>query len=330
MIKCAILGAGGNWSPNIIRNVLKFKKELQLCYLVDLEKSKLDKYENLYKGVEVTTDINDIIKDKEIEIVFIATPIGTHFFLTKKLLEAGKNCLVQKPLCTTRKECEDLYSLAKRNKVKLGVCHTYCFSEPIKYVKDNLNQLGNLQYYSSVRVNLGLFSRTHNVLYDLMHDFSIISYLFPNKNIQYVSATGAIHLKDGMVDFANISIGFNDNFIANVSLNWISAVKIRQIFFGGSRKTILFDDCDVESKLKIYDCSVDYDDNERFLYKKGTIFCPKLNDIESIYSEIEDFLRAVKTNTQPLADFEHTFKVISLIEAANESIKENGKPIVFV
>lgn len=325
-MKCSVIGAGGYWGPNIVRNILKFDN-LDIKYLCDLNYSSLSKYKEFDKDKK-TDDINKVLKDEEIETVFLTTPIGSHFYLTKKFLEAGKNVAIQKPICQTRDECDELFALAAKKNLILFACHTYVFAESVEYIKQNLNRIGAPQYYHSTRANLGLFSRTDSVLKDLgPHCLSILVYLFGNKNVEYLSADAISHIKDVPANYCDIRIRFKDNFAASIHLNWISGIKRRKILIGGDKKTFVFDDCEPEKKLCLIDCGVNYNEKDLFSYHKGDILYPKLRERESIQNEIENFLFAIKTNTEPKTGYWHCNKVIKLMEGIEKSISEHGRPV---
>jgi predicted dehydrogenase len=224
-------------------------------------------------------------------------------------------------------ECDKLNKIAKKKNKVLMVAHTFIFSPAIQKIKKdiNINNYGDLNYISSTRVNLGLFQRFHNVVWDLSpHDFSIIRYLHDEKPL-YISATGTAHTNSKLIDCANITIGYKSNFMAMISINWLSPIKIRNFIVSGSKKTVLYDDCSLD-KVRIYDSGVEYN-NDVFTYKKGDVYIPKLEEKESIYFECLEFINSILEKRDPISNGFFGKEIVKMIELTNKSIALNGKPV---
>lgn len=325
MINISIIGFG-YWGPNIARNLSRINN-INFTAIIDQKLEKLKDIHKQYPSVIISSEITQNILDNT-DAFIIATPIETHFNIAKFLLENNKHILIQKPMAHSVSACEELNQLAEKKKLKLMVAHTFLFSPSIKKIKEHIDsdEYGNLHYLSSQRINLGLFQRYHNVVWDLApHDFSILRYLYP-KVPKFISANGKSHSPSNLVDMANISIGYDNGFMANIQINWLSPFKIRNIIVCGEKKTVMYDDCATLDKIKIFDAGFDYD-NDVFSYRKGDISIPKLEDKEPIFFECMEFISSIIENKQPISDGIFSQNIVEMIEAANKSIENNGMPI---
>lgn len=321
-MKIGLIGFG-YWGPNLARN-LSLLPDNPFDAIIDNSPKNLAKAMKTYPNLRVASTY----KYLDCDAFVVATPIETHFEICKDLLSRGKHVLVQKPMAHGSAACQELIDLAEKNNCVLMVAHTFLFSPPIQRIKKDIEDkiYGELNYINSTRINLGLFQRTHNVVWDLApHDFSIISYLYPEKPL-FISAFGTSHTNSGLVDCANITIGYESNFIATVNINWLSPIKARNLILAGTKKMTVYDDMSSE-KLKIYDTGVDYDENLRFSYRKGDIYTPKLDEIEPIYGECSEFINSIKENRKPKSNGEFGKEIVKMIEATCESIENKGKPI---
>jgi predicted dehydrogenase len=323
MIRIGLIGFG-YWGPNIAKNLSKIENT-EFTLIVDSCNDNLKKAKKLFSNIKISTNLKDSINDADAFIV--ATPIETHAEIAKLLLEHNKHVLIQKPMAHSHAECDKLNKIAKKKNKVLMVAHTFIFSPAIQKIKKdiNINNYGDLNYISSTRVNLGLFQRFHNVVWDLApHDFSIIRYLHDEKPL-YISATGTAHTNSKLIDCANITIGYKSNFMAMISINWLSPIKIRNFIISGSKKTALYDDCSLD-KIRIYDSGVEYN-NDVFTYKKGDVYIPKLEEKESIYFECLEFINSIQEKRDPISNGFFGKEIVKMIELTNKSIALNGRPV---
>lgn len=233
MLRLGIIGYG-YWGPNIVRNFSNAAGS-QVLTVCDMNKGTLEKVKKAYPQIKVTTDASELVHDKEIDAIAIATPVFTHFELAKRALEAGKHIFVEKPFTHTVAEGEELVELASKKKLKIMVDHTFLYTGAVKKIKQLVedNVLGDLYYFDSVRVNLGLFQHDVNVVWDLApHDFSIMDYIIGERP-QAVVATGAGHFGRGLEDIAWLTFYYPRNIIAHINVNWLSPVKVRTTLIGG-------------------------------------------------------------------------------------------------
>tara|TARA_R110000751_G_scaffold48194_1_gene107512 strand:+ start:1674 stop:2660 length:987 start_codon:yes stop_codon:yes gene_type:complete len=321
--KLGLIGCG-YWGPNIVRNIQKLKGA-SLEFLVDTNPealSKLSVATSLYSDLESALE-----RHQGVEGVIIATPISTHFELAKKVLESGRSVLIQKPMTMNAQECDILMDIAKSKNLVIMVAHTFLFTGAVRKLKElvDSNHLGDLKHLDSCRINLGLFQRDSNVVWDLApHDFSILSYLIGDRKPLFLSAVGSSHTPKGNADVANISVQYDDGFSAHIHVSWFSPIKVRNLILNGSEKMVVYNDNKPSEKIMIYDKSVSYDDSV-FDYRSGDMFCPKLEHTEAIEEEIKHFCECMD-GAECISGPELGKKVVKLIEATNKSIGLKGEP----
>jgi len=334
-IKVGIIGCG-YWGPNLIRN-FNDNQHTEIKYACDLSHERIDRIRLRYPFVRTTTDYKELLKDKDIHAVAIATPVFTHYKLVREALEAGKHVLVEKPLTSSVKEAERLVSIASRKKLILLVDHTFIYTGAIRKVKEFIatGELGEIYYFDSVRINLGLLQHDVNVIWDLApHDISIMDFIVEEKP-KSVVATGSSHTPHGIEDVAYITVKFMNNLIAHFHVNWLSPVKIRKIIIGGSKKMVVFDDLDPAEKVKIYDKGIKLSKSDKnsiyqslIQYRTGDIYTPNIDSTEALKAEIEHFADCIKNEKTPITDGEAGLRVVRILEAANKSLKRAGVKIL--
>lgn len=324
----------GYWGPNIVRN-FAMHEEVDRVVCCDLDEKQLKKIKSNFHSIDTTTNYKDIVNDPSIDAVAIVTPVDTHFFLAKEALEHGKHILVEKPFTANVKQAEELLEIADRKGLTVMVDHTFLYTPTVIKIKElyDSGEIGDLYYYDSVRINLGLFQRDVNVIWDLApHDFAIMNYVI-NKTPLSLKAMGADHVGKGLEDVAYVHIDFGNNLIAHFHLNWLSPVKIRKVLIAGSKKMIVYDDMDNYEKIKVFDKGIDVktkeDEYQKLInYRSGDIFSPMLDNTEALRSLIKDFISSIKNKTVPVASGLEGLKVVRLLEATQESIKNNGQLVM--
>lgn len=328
-IKIGLIGYG-YWGPNLLRNFTSVK-ECQVTHVCDSRQERLDQVLKLYPQIKVSKYINDICHEPEIDAIVISTPVSSHFGIAKKALENGKHVLIEKPLTASVSESEHLIEIAAQRNLLLMVDHTFLYTGAIKKIKDliDLNEIGNLHYFDSTRVNLGLFQADVNVLWDLApHDISILSYLKSELPIS-VNATGLSHTNNGIENIAYMSLNYQDNFIAHFNCSWTSPVKVRQILIGGDKKMILYNDIEPTEKVKIYDSGFNLrtdDEKNNILvdYRIGDVFIPKFHNEEALFAVANDFITCILETKTPISNSILGLNVVKILEAAQKSLKGNG------
>jgi len=331
-MKIGIIGYG-YWGPNIARNFASIP-DIKLTDLCDMNPDSLAKAVKSYPNIRTTSDYRLMTSSKEIDAIAIITPVFTHYEIAKEALLNGKHIFIEKPFTSSVAQAEELIELAEKKNLQIMVDHTFLFTGAVKKIKsliDN-NELGNLYYYDSTRVNLGLFQHDVNVIWDLApHDFSIMDYLLKERPAA-LFAHGKGHFDRGLEDIAYVTMYFDNNMIAHFSNNWMSPVKIRNTYIGGDKKMLIWNDLEPDEKIKIYDKGVDVKTKEGIYnllisYRSGDIQSPKVETSEALKLEAQYFVDCIKNNAKPFNDGLSGLRVVKMLEACNISIKNNGKEI---
>src|SRR5438128_1615395 len=286
MIKLGVIGYG-YWGPNIVRNFASHP-DCRVAAIYDKSPEAVARAFSRHPAVSAASDLDEITGSPEIDAVAIVTPVSTHYELAKKALENGKHVFVEKPFTATSAQAEELIELAERKHLVIMVDHTFLFTGAVRKIKELIDDgvLGELYYYDSTRVNLGLFQHDVNVIWDLApHDLSVMDFLIQEKP-EAVVATGEAHL-NGHVDVAFITIYFPRNTIAHVNVNWLSPVKIRTTLIGGEKKMLVWNDLEVDEKIKIYDKGVQMNNGQGLYellvsYRAGDMWAPRVEHAEAL------------------------------------------------
>jgi len=313
----------GYWGINLVRNFHSTGRSI-VKYACDLSGKNLSKIENLYPAINTTNGYADVIHDGEVDLVCIATPPETHFEIAKKCLESGRNILIEKPMCKTVKEAENLIVLAENKGAQIFVDHTFAFSAPVRKIKECIekNEIGELLYFDSERINLGLLQKDVNVIWDLApHDFSIFSYLFPHLKPLSVQVFASRHRHPYLEDIAHIMVRCEKDFIMHVNVSWLSPVKVRKIIIGGEKAMICYDDIHPFEKIKIYDKGIHINgdkENPFFpIYREGDIITPKLDNYEPLALEANHLIDCLLGKDKPLVDGYEGLKIVKLLETCD-------------
>ncbi len=332
MIKIGVIGYG-YWGPNVVRNFLS-TKGAQIISICDINKDALDKARKNYPKLKMVSDSSEVLTSPEIDAVAIVTPVYTHFELAKKAIENGKHIFVEKPFTSSVAEAEELIELAEKKNIKIMVDHTFLFTGAVRKIKKLIEDgtLGNIYYFDSTRVNLGLFQHDINVIWDLApHDLSIMDYVIQEKP-SGITATGIEHFGRGLEDVAYITVFFDSNIIAHFNVNWLSPVKIRMTLIGGEKKMLVWNDLESDEKVKIYDRGVNVEDKKGIYellvsYRSGDIWTPMVEETEALKLEAEYFVACIENNKTPINDGHAGLRVVKILEASDLSIKNNGKMV---
>jgi predicted dehydrogenase len=338
MINVGVVGYG-YWGPNVARN-FHSSPGVKLTSVSDLSEKRLKLAETHYPFIKGSRDPMELIRSKDVDLVAVITPVSSHYDLAKKALENGKHVFVEKPFTATRAEAEKLVEIAAQKGLKIMVDHTFLFTGAVNKIKQVIEsgELGQLLFYDSVRVNLGLFQHDVNVIWDLApHDLSIMDFLIKKKPVA-VSAHGSVHFESKLEAIAYVSIEFEDNgFMAHFHVNWLSPVKIRRTMISGDKKMLVWDDLSPDEKIKIYDRGVEFKSTNGAAkngihdllvsYRSGDVYVPKIDNTEALRAEVEYFARCIEKNEEPFNNGQTGLQVVRLLEAADKSIKNHGRRI---
>ncbi len=333
-VNIGVIGAG-YWGPNLVRNFSSIDG-CEVRYVCDLDEGRLAKIQSAYPLVRTTTSYTTLISDPEVHAIAIATPVFTHFELAYAALSAGKHVLLEKPMASTVKECDTLIELARSKGVHLLIDHTFLYTSAVSKIKELVDAgvLGDLYYFDSERINLGLIQPDVNVLWDLApHDISIMNYLFEGSRPVSVFAAGTQHVTSNAHEMAHLTINYDSGLVGHIHASWLSPVKIRKILIGGSKKMVLYNDMEPSEKIRIYDKSVEVDLSTETpsapVYRSGDIVIPALENSEALAKEARHFVACVRGSEKPFVDGEQGRDVIRILTACDESLR-TGKVVPLV
>jgi predicted dehydrogenase len=301
----------------------------------DLEADNLALVKRRYADIMLTTEFRDLLRDNRVDAIAIATPVRTHYELALAALRAGKHVLVEKPLAQTSEQARRLIEEAERSKLLLMVDHTFLYTPAVQKIRELIGEgvLGDIYYYNSVRASLGLFQSDVNVIWDLaVHDISIIQYIFQEPPVA-VSATAASHVPGSPENMAHITLFFRTSCFAQISVNWLSPVKVRQTFIGGSRNMIMYDDVEPTEKIKVYDKGITVNGAPeiahqlRIGYRAGDMWAPHLPAKEALQTETEHFINCLNGGDSPISSGLTGLRVVEILEATSRSISLQGAPV---
>jgi len=331
MIRIGVIGYG-YWGPNIVRN-LRSLDSFEVAAVCDQNPTALKRVKQVHPDLTVTAQSSDLLESPDVDALAIVTPVSSHFSLAKAALENGKHVFIEKPLTASVQQAAELIELAERKKKKIMVDHTFLFTGAVRKIRELIDEgvLGDLYYYDSTRVNLGLFQHDVSVVWDLApHDLSIMSFLIPDKP-EAVIATGQNHL-NGLVDVAFLTVYFPGNTIAHINVNWLSPVKVRTTLLGGEKKMLVWNDLEADEKIKIYDKGAHVNGGQGLYdlmvsYRSGDMWSPKVEQTEALRLELGHFADCILKDTTPLNDGIAGMRVVQLLEAANRSLVERGRAV---
>jgi predicted dehydrogenase len=334
MMKVGVIGCG-YWGPNLIRNFAAMD-EVEVTGVADARPERLDFISRRYPGIgQLVTDAAELITSPDNDAIVIATPVSTHFSLGMEALTAGKHLFLEKPFTATVEQAERLIEEAERRKLTTFVDHTFLYTGAVQAIKRLIQagELGDLYYFDSVRVNLGLFQHDVNVIWDLAaHDVSIMDYLL-DRPARAISATGVAHFENRIENIAYITAFYDHNLLGHIHVNWLAPVKVRKTLLSGSKKMVVYDDMEPSEKIKVYDRGIDlvHDRDQIYNilveYRTGDMLAPKIDLTEALKRVTAEFYNAVNENRAPLTDGHAGLRVVRILEAANASIRAQGRYI---
>ena len=324
-IKLGVIGCG-YWGPNLIRNFIELPASDVVC-VADLSDERLAHIKNIYPQVGVTRDYRDLF-EADLEAVVVATPPSTHFQIAQECLEHGLHVLIEKPMTLESQQAEMLIELTRIKDLVLMVGHTFEYNAAVQTLKQLIEsgELGQIYYADAARLNLGLFQRDLNVLWDLApHDISILLYILGRTPIS-VSAQGMSCVFKGVHDVVYVNMVFPDNILAHIHLSWLDPCKVRRITVVGSKKMVVYNDIDAMGRIKIYDKGVvtpAYTDTFaefQFSYHNGDILIPNIRFIEPLRQECQHFLECIEGHCEPRSGGQDGLEVVKVLEAAQCSL----------
>lgn len=331
-INVGVIGYG-YWGPNIVRNFFS-AANCTVKKVADGRPERLSVLGKIFPTINGVATAEDIINDPSIDAVVIATPVFTHFPLAKKALLNGKHVLIEKPMTSTVAEADELIELAEQKGLTLMADHTFLYTGAVQKMKELMENktVGVPHYFDSTRINLGLFQPDVNVIWDLApHDLSILTYLVTESPVS-INATGISHTHNSIENIAYMTVNYSSDFIAHFNVSWLSPVKVRQTLIGGDKKMIVYNDLEPSEKVRVYDTGFNHKTDEEKTrvmvdYRTGDVFIPKLSSQEALAGVAKDFVQSIIEKRQPLANAHLGRQVVNILEASQQSIKNNGKEV---
>ncbi len=330
MIRFGLIGYG-YWGPNLLRN-FQASSAFDVAAVADARADRLKNAAHVSPSAQLVSSGEAILEDDSIEAVAIATPVATHFPLARQALAAGKHVLVEKPLCATVEEGETLIELAEEKGRTLMVDHTFLFTGAVQSLRDlyRSGEIGEVSYYDSMRVNLGLFQPDVNVIWDLApHDLSIMDFILDEEPME-IDVSGYCHVNEGIPDIAYLTLHFPSDMVAHFNLSWMSPVKVRRTAIGGSKKMVVWDDLNREEKIKIYNSGIEYqpEDERRTIipqYRIGDIFAPRVSNREALAGIVDHFAGVIGGSQEPIMDGARGLRVVRILEESQKLLEANLK-----
>lgn len=320
----------GYWGPNLVRNFLA-QKNVQKVVACDQRTERLEFIKSKSPAVFLSSNYEELLKS-DIDALVVATPVESHYHLAKKALEAGKHIWVEKPFTATSQQAEELLEIADKKNLRIFVDHTFIYTGAVRKMKEIVGkgELGKILHFDSVRINLGLFQKDINVIWDLApHDLSIMNYVLSHLKPIAVSANGIANY-NGKENIAHISLYFEENCFAHFHVNWTSPVKIRRMIVGGDKKMLVFDDMENFEKIKVYDAGVDIQNAASIYealvqYRLGDMYSPKVIQTEALELAAKEFLESISQNRNPLTSGKDGLDVVKILEVADLSLQNKGQ-----
>ncbi len=329
-LTAAVVGLG-YWGPNLARN-LSASRDFKLTCLCDAIPARLQEAAAFYPAAAAVETLDDLLAMRP-DLVAIAVPVASHFDVARRCLEAGCHVLVEKPFTATVEEGETLLALAQAAGRIVFVDHTFLFTGAVEEIKRNLDSesLGEMLYVDSVRINLGLFQPDVDVVWDLApHDLSILQYVL-GRLPKAVSAIGTSHNPRGTVDVAYVHLDYGDQFTVHLHLSWLSPVKVRRMIFAGTKRSLIFDDLDQDTKVKLYDHGVAFDvtdlETRRQVlvsYRKGEMRAPAIAPSEALAVQTRELASVLRGEKAPRSPGSDGLAVVRVLGAVSRSLSEGG------
>ncbi len=330
MIEVAVIGCG-YWGPKVIRNFSSVPG-CNVRAVCDRDPNRLEPINQRYPGVQLLSEFDDVLADPKVDAVAICTPVSTHHAMARAALTSGRHVLVEKPMTTTLASAEELVEIAEAKELILQVDFPFIYSGAVQKIRALIDagDLGDLLYFDSVRINLGLFQPDVNVLWDLAaHDLSIMAYLI-DRRPRWVSAIGSTHYGQ-LENLAYLTVMFDESLIGHVHVNWLSPVKLRSTLIGGSKRMIVYDDLEPSEKVRVYEKGVTIngapvlDRNAALVdYRVGDMYVPHIETTEPLERVCRSFVEAIETGARPLTDGRMGLQVVRILEGAQRSLDTDG------
>ena len=335
-LRIAVVGCG-YWGQNLIRNFSDVP-DVEVTAVCDFNLNALARVKRRYPSIELRQDFQQILADSRIHAVVIATPVATHYSFAERALRTGRHVLVEQPLATSSRQALELMELADKYGRILMVDHTFVYTGAVRQIKAlvDAGEVGDLLYFDSVRISLGMVQSDTNVVWDLApHDFSMLDHLCSEQPVA-VSAIGTKSLGHPFENIAYLTAHFDGRMTAHINVNWLAPVKVRKTLVGGTRKTIVYDDMEPIEKVRIYDnvgpSNGDLTPSGYWAagHRHQGVFAPTLETTEALRLMAREFVDSIIEKRVPTSDGYACYRVVRLLEAAQQSLQQDGRTVEVV
>ena len=329
--RLALAGAGG-WGRNIARSLVKLRGAV-FAAVCDSDRGALAALDDLPTSTRRFDDFTELVAERDVDALLVATPPETHHALAAAALRAGTDVFVEKPLTVRPEEGEELVRLAHQHSRILMVGHLLVYHPAIDLLRDILRrgELGDVHYLYSQRVNLGVIRARENALWSLApHDVAVAIDLLGEEPTS-VTAQGAAYVRPGVEDVAFLQMRFPSGRMAAVHVSWLDPHKERKLTIVGRRKMAVFDDMEPTEKVRIYDRGVERPDYlpyaDALTLRFGDVLIPSVPAAEPLTIECQHFVDRLQDRARPRSDGESGLGVVRVVAAAAESLRRGGVPV---
>jgi predicted dehydrogenase len=333
--RLALIGLG-YWGPNYAR-VLNELEQAELVWACDINEDALELVKGRYAAVHTTTDLSEVLSDPSVDAVIVSTPTSTHAGVSLAALSAGKHVLCEKPLAANTSECDEVIATAEEKGRIVMVGHTFIFNPAVRRMRELVanETIGRVLYCHAARTALGPIRKDVNALWDLAsHDVSILLYLLEREPVE-VAAHGESYIRENTEDVVFLSLRFEGSILANVHVSWLDPYKVRKVTLIGDRRMVVFDDVSPDEKLRLFDKSASYEapaveargadfGEYKAIVRDGDILIPKVAATEPLKEQVRHFLDCCRDGSQPLTDAAFARRVVAVLEAGSESLRQRG------
>ena len=323
-VRVGVVGLG-HWGPNLARNFAELPRS-ELAWCCDPSPSALELNAARFPRARFTSLLDDLLADPTLDAVALATPVPSHAELAVRVLEAGKHCLVEKPLAQSVEAAERVLAASQGSGRVLMVGHLLEYHPGVRKLKEltDSGELGERIYYIyGNRLNLGKLRADENALWSLgAHDVSVLLHL-AGEEPREVVAHGECYVQRGVEDVVFCFMRFPSGLSAHLHLSWLDPHKERRFTVVGSRRMATFDDMALEGKLAVYDKGFDQDAGNygEYITRAGGSFCPPIANVEPLRVECEHFIDCIVGGGPPRSDGASGLRVVRVLEKLQRSLR---------
>jgi len=329
-LKLGVVGAG-NWGKNHVRAVAGLA-DAELAAVCDTDAKTRERIARQFPATHASGDLADVLQ--RVDAVVVASPAATHAGIALQCIDAGKPCLVEKPLALNTRDAEAVAQRAAERNVPVLAGHLLLFHPAVEHLRTLVQsgELGTVYYLYGLRVNLGQVRADENALWSFgPHDVSVALYLLGESPVR-VAAQGRSYLQPNVEDVVFLTMDFASGVLAHVQLSWLDPHKERRLTVVGAKKMVVFDDMEPREKLRIYDKGVDRPPEyasygESLAVREGDIFIPRVPNVEPLAAELQHFVRVARGTEAPRASAADGVRVVRVLDAATRSLATGGTPV---